>query len=154
MAGEVMNAKSVSQVVITEKQQRFASWAADVLIYIVVLNLFVEFVDAVVIDSFWISILTAVLLKGLLDVVVGLEHRVKGFFEQRDGTAARVSGLVAQFLILFTSKFVILEIVNLVFGEHVQLGHFVDVLVLIVAMMAARAIFKRIYMSLGETVSG
>jgi hypothetical protein len=154
MVGEVMNAKSVAQIVITDRQQRFASWSADVLIYIVVLNLFVEFVDAIVIDSFWISILTAVLLKGLLDVVVGLEHRVKGFFEQRGGTASRVSGLVAQFLILFTSKFIILEIVNLVFGDHVQLGHFVDVLVLIIAMMAARAIFKRIYMSLGETASG
>ena len=48
------------QVVITKKQRIFASWTSDVLVYIVVLNLFVEFVDAVVIDSFWISILTAV----------------------------------------------------------------------------------------------
>ena len=47
----------------TRAQQRFASWTADVLVYIVVLNLFVDFVDTIVIDSFWISILTAVLLK-------------------------------------------------------------------------------------------
>lgn len=148
-----MNAEPVAQIVITDRQQRFASWSADVLIYIVVLNLFVEFVDAIVIDSFWISILTAALLKGLLDAVVGLEHRVKEFFEQRGGTAARVSGLVAQFLILFSSKFIILEVVDLVFGEHVDLGHFLDVLVLIIAMMATRAIFKKIYMSLGETAA-
>ena len=123
------------------------------LVYIVVLNLLVEFADAIVIDSFWISILTAVLLKGLLDVVVGLEHHVKEFFERRGGTPARVVGLGTQFLILFTSKFIVLEIVNLVFGEHVELGHFVDVFLLIVAMMGARAVLQRIYVNLGETDS-
>ena len=148
-----MNAKPVAQVVLTQKQQRFVSWTSDVLVYIVVLNLFVEFGDAIVIDSFWISILTAVLLKGLLDVVVGLEHRVNEFFERRDGAPARVFGVGTQFLILFISKFIILEIVNLVFGEHVQLGHFVNVLVLIVAMVGARAILQRIFVSLGETGS-
>lgn len=148
-----MNAGQTAQVVLTKKQQRFVSWTADVLVYIVVLNLFVEFMDAIVIDSFWISILTAVLLKGLLDVVVGLEHRVKEFFEQQGGTPARVLGLGTQFLILFTSKLIILEIVNLVFGEHVELGHFVDVFLLIVAMMGARAVLQRIFIGLGETDS-
>ena len=70
------------QVTITQKQQRYISWTTDVLVYIIVLNLFVEFVDAIVIDSFWISILTAVLLKALLDVVIRLEHRVGTFLRQ------------------------------------------------------------------------
>ncbi|MFV1990619.1 MAG: hypothetical protein ACC652_07745 [Acidimicrobiales bacterium] len=137
-------------MVITEKQYQFASWTADVLVYIVVLNLFVEFVDAIIIESFWISILTAVLLKGLLDAVVGLEHRVGEFFELREGSTAKILRFGSQFLILFTSKFIILEIVNLVFGEVVELGNFLDVLVLIIGMMLARAIVKRIYLSLGE----
>lgn len=136
-------------VEVSTRQRRFASWMTDVLIYIVVLNLFVEFVDAIVIDSFWISILTAVLLVALLDVVVGLEHRVKAFFDEKDGTVFRIIGLVATFAILFSSKLIILEIVNFVFGEHVELGHFLDVLLLIVSMMAARAIVGRIYSSLG-----
>ncbi|MFV1971385.1 MAG: hypothetical protein ACC683_10330 [Acidimicrobiia bacterium] len=148
-----MTTSNLTQIVITEKQQRFASWMTDVLVYIVVLNLFVEFSDAIVIDSFWISILTAVLLKGFLDVVVGLERRVGEFFGRRDGTLAKVLGLGSQFLILFISKLVILEIVDLVFRERVQLGHFVDVLVLIVAMMAARRIIDRVYMRLGEPAS-
>ena len=71
-----MGTEGTMQVTITENQQRYMSWTSDVLVYIVVLNLFVEFVDAIVIDSFWISILTAVLLKALLDVVIRLEHRV------------------------------------------------------------------------------
>ena len=64
-----MKGRRTGVVTITSEQQRFLSWSADVLVYIVVLNLFVEFVDAIVIESFWISILTAVLLQALLSVV-------------------------------------------------------------------------------------
>ena len=53
-------------VTISRKQDIFVSWTSDVLIYIVVLNLFVEYFPNVVIESFTISILTAVLLKVLL----------------------------------------------------------------------------------------
>ena len=135
----------------TRAQQRFASWTADVLVYIVVLNLFVEFVDAIVIDSFWISILTAVLLKLLLDAVIGLEHRVSAFFKAREGGVNRALGLVSVFAILFFSKFVILEAVNFVFGDHVELGHFVEIVALIVAMMLARVLLQRVYVRLGRT---
>ena len=37
------------------------------------------------------------------------------------------------------------------FGDHVELGHFIDVLALIIAMMATKAIMVKIYKSLGET---
>ena len=144
-------AGTTTSITVTSAQQRFMSWASDVLVYIVVLNLFVEFNDAIVIDSFWISILTAVLLKALLDVVVGIEHRVKKFFVSKGSTPWRIIGLIATFAILFTSKLLILEIVNFVFGEHVELGHFLDVLLLIIGMMAARSIVGRFYQKLGDT---
>ncbi len=146
-----MSPDNTIQVTITQKQQRYMSWTTDVLVYIVVLNLFVEFVDAIIIDSFWISILTAVLLKALLDIVIRLEHRVDAFFDKLGGSFFKFIGIATKLLILFTSKLIILEIVNIVFGEHVQLGHFIDVLALIIAMMAAKAIMVKIYKSLGET---
>ena len=145
-----MSTDHTMQVTITEKQHRFASWTSDVLVYIVVLNLFVEFVDAIVIDSFWISILTAVLLKALLDIVIRLEHRVGTFFEKRGGALSRYLEITTKFLILFTSKLIILEVVDFVFGDHVELGHFIEVLTLIIAMMAAKAIMVKIYQNLGE----
>jgi hypothetical protein len=123
----------------------------DVLVYTVVLNLFVEYVDAVIIDSFTISILTAVLLKAMLDALTGLEHRVVHFFQQRGGTVARIIGAVLVFAILFTGKLLILEVVNFVFGEHVELGHFVEIVLLIVAMMASSALMNWIYQRLGNT---
>ena len=89
----------------TRRQLVFFSWTKDVLIYVVVLNLFVEYVDKIVIDSFTISILTAILLKALLDLILGLEHRVAHFFEARPGNLSKFLRIMSTWFILFLSKF-------------------------------------------------
>jgi hypothetical protein len=137
-------------VTITRKQDIFLAWMSDVLIYTVVLNLFVEYVDAVVIDSFTISILTAVLLKILLDIVMRFEHTVHGFFAQKEGAFAKVLGTVSLFVILFLGKLFILEVVNFVFGDHVELGHFIEVVALVLALMITRRLFGVLFKRLGE----
>ena len=134
---------------ISRRQALFADWMTDVLVYIVVLNLFVEYVDAIVIDSFTISILTAILLKAMLDRLVGLEERVREFFAQKEGTIFRVLSVVSVLTILFLGKLLILEVVNFVFGDHVELGHFIDVVALIIGMMGARWYVQWIYERLG-----
>ena len=135
----------------TSAQARYASWMADVLVYIVVLNLFVEFVHAIVIESFWISILTAILLKLLLDALVGAEHRVRNYFRARDGAVYRVLGFVSVFSILFFGKLLILEVVNVVFGDEVDLGSFVEIAALIVAMIVTRGAMQWVYERLGDS---
>jgi hypothetical protein len=136
-------------VTISKKQEIFFSWASDVLIYTIVLNLFVEYVDAVVIDSFTISILTAILLKVLLDVVMGFEHRVHSYFAEKEGAFFKVAGTVSLFAILFLGKLLILEVVNFVFGDHVELGHFIEVVALVLALMITRRLFGVLFTSLG-----
>jgi hypothetical protein len=135
----------------SRRQLIFFSWTKDVLIYVAVLNLFVEYVDKVVIDSFTISILTAILLKALLDIILGLEHRVAHFFEARPGNLSKFLRILSTWFILFLSKFVILEVVDLVFGDHVELGKFVQVLSLVIALMIAREVVQRIYIALGSS---
>ena len=106
-------------ITITDAQRRFASWMTDVLVYTVVLNLFVEWVPGVEIESFTISIFTAVVLKLLLDVILYFEHTIRGWFGQRDGAAWRVLGGMATLGILFLSKFIILEVIDILFGDEV-----------------------------------
>ena len=61
------------EITITRAQARFVSWVSEVLLDIVVLNLFVEYVRTIVIDSFAISVLTALLMKLAIDAVKGLD---------------------------------------------------------------------------------
>jgi hypothetical protein len=137
-------------ITITHLQEVYASWYVDILIYIVVLNLFVEFSEAIFIDSFTISILTAILLKLLLEFFERLEWSNLRYFQQKEGTAWKVLGIVVIASILVLSKFVILEVVNLVFGDRVELGHFLDVIALILTMIIARALAVWIYRWLGK----
>ncbi len=131
-------------------QLRYATGMADVLIYTIVLNLFDEYIDAVKIDSFTISLLTAVLLRILLEATSLLEHRVMAYFERRTGLVARMLEVLAVFSILFFSKLLILEIVDVVFRGRVELGHFVEVVALIVTMIAARALSDWYLRALGK----
>jgi hypothetical protein len=137
--------KPIIAVPPTKRQLVFFSWTKDILIYIIVLNLFVEYNAKIMIDSFTISIFTAILLKILLEIILKLEHKVSATL-----SAYKVLRIFLVWLILFGSKFLILEVVDIVFGEHVELGKFLDVIVLVIALMVAREIFQQIYLALGE----
>ena len=146
--------KSQRAVMITRKQEIYFDWMSDVLVYTVVLNLFVEHLDNVVIDSFTISLLTAILLKILLDIVMRAEHAVKGFWGDKEGTLASILGAVSVMAILFFGKLLILEVVNVVFGDHVELGHFIDVVALVLALMITRELVHRLFLALGKPAEG
>ena len=118
------------------------------LVDIVVLNLFVEFVHTVVIESFYISILTAVLLKVMVDSVKGVEQAVSAFC--REARGRKTVRVVAVLLILFLSKFLILEVVNFVFKDHVELGSFIEVAAIVVTMLAANFMLQGVYQKLAS----
>jgi len=138
------------RLTITKWQLAYVGWTMTLLAYIVVLNLWVEFNEAVVIDSFVISIFTAVVLLVLLVVILGLEHRVKTWFDAHEGTVYKVVGTASTLLILFLSKLVILEVIDFIFGEHVSLGHFIDVLVLVLLLIVAQKSLTWVWRRLGD----
>ena len=137
-------------VTVTRAQMAYASWSIDVLVYTVVLNLFVEYSEAVRIDSFTISVLTALLLKLILVFLERIEDRVHHYFEQKEGTVYKVLNFVMTIAILILGKLFILEAVDFVFGDRVELGHFVEVLVLILTMIITRAVADWIFKRLGS----
>ncbi len=141
------NSKSIT---ITRSQHLFTDWMTAVLVYTVILNLFVEYSDAFVIDSFTISVLTAIVLKAFLDVIIRLEHRVAAYFKALDGTFYRVLGIFLTFSILFLSKFVILEAIDIIFGDHVEISGFIPLVALIIAMLVADQLLHKIYERLGR----
>jgi hypothetical protein len=62
----------------------------DLFVYVVVLNLFVEYFPAVVSESFTLSLLTAILLKAVLELVVAAKYRVRARFRAADTTLGKV----------------------------------------------------------------
>ena len=111
----------------------------DVFVYVVVLNLAVQFVPMVISETFTVSLLTALLLKVVLEVVVFFKNRVKARFKAATTPLGKTGSALLLWLILVASKFVVLELVALLFGTRVSLGGFFSVTALIILLMLARA---------------
>lgn len=116
----------------------------DVFVYVIVLNLAVEYVPLVITETFTLSLLTAVLLKVVLEIVIVLKGRAKRRFAAASGPLARVAAGLVLWAVLVGSKFLVLESVALVFGDRVQLGGFLAVTGLIVVLLAAREGVRRL----------
>ena len=125
-------------------QPRIAAAIVDVFVYVVVLNLFVEYLPQVISETFTLSLLTAVLLKGVLEIVVAAKNRVKARFRQASTPVGKVVAAVLLWVVLFGSKFLVLEVVALVFRDRVSLGGFFSVTALILVLLVSRAVVRRL----------
>ena len=96
-------------------------------------------------ETFVLALLTAILLKIVLEVVLWAKKKIVGRIRSADSPAARAVSVVTLLLILPGSKFLVLELVHLAFGERVQLGGFFQVTLLIVVLMLARAGMRRVF---------
>jgi hypothetical protein len=121
-----------------------AADVVDVFVYVVVLNLFIEYFPAVISETFTLSLLTAVLLKAVLEVVVAVKTRARTRFTAARTPAGKVVAGVLLWVVLFGSKFVVLETVDIVFGDSVSLGSFVSVTLLIITLLVSRLAVRRL----------
>lgn len=111
----------------------------DVFVYVVVLNLAAEYLPLVITETFTLSLLTAVLLKVVLELVVLVKDRVKGRFRAATTLGGKVLAGVLLWAVLVGSKFVVLELVAWLFADAVKLGGFFSVTGLILVLLLARA---------------
>jgi len=127
-----------------------AAHVVDVFVYVVVLNLAVEYFPLVLSEGFTLSLLTAVLLKGALEVVIVIKGVILARLRAAESRRAKVAAGLSLWVVAAGSKFVVLWLVDLVFGDAVSLGGFVSVTALVVCLLASRAAVRRL---LGEPAS-
>lgn len=136
----------------SNKQRRFMRYFTAILIDLVVLNLFAEYWDKVFVDTFTTSLLAAIVLQILLKVTIAAEHWVIGLFKGKTGGFNTFLKYFCAWLILFGSKFVILEALTLAFGENVHFSGMwngiVPLIVVVMVMLAAEELVVRFYRKL------
>ena len=104
----------------SHRQLLFLKYTLIVLIDLVVLGLFNQYWDFVYIETFTIAMLTAMLLQFLMQVAIRIEHKAADYlFGGKSGTHIKVMRGVSAWAIIFVSKLVILEAINLSFGDSV-----------------------------------
>jgi hypothetical protein len=116
----------------------------DLFVYVVVLNLAVQYLPAVISETFTLSLLTAVLLKVALELVLVLKGVVLARFRSAATRPAKlVSGLLL-WVVAAGSKLVVLWLIDITFGGAVSLGGFIPVTLLVLALLASRAGVRRL----------
>ena len=110
----------------------------------VVLNLAVEYVPSVISEGFTLSLLTALLLKVALEAVILLKSRIVAGLRAANTRRAKTAIGAALWVVAAGSKFVVLKLVDLIFGDAVSLGGFIAVTLLIVALLISRAAVRRL----------
>lgn len=136
----------------SNRQRLFARYFTGTLIDLTVLGLFDEFSDKVSVQSFSITLLAAVLLQVLLKATIAVEHHVAGYFKRRPGGFMKFMRFFVAWLILFGSKFVILEALSFAFGDQVRfegvLHGIVWLIVVVVVMLIVEELVVRFYRKL------
>lgn len=117
----------------------------DVFVYLVVLGVFVQFFPEVIAESFALSLLTAVLLKVVLEVVMTVKKRIVARIRDARSVWVRVVNIASLLVLMPGSKFVVLELVDVLFGDAVYLGGFFAVTGLIIVLMLARGGVRMIW---------
>jgi hypothetical protein len=138
----------------SNKQRLFLRYYTGFLIDLVVLNLFAEYSSNVNVDTFTTSLWAALVLQLLLKVTIIFEHKVLDWFKAKTGALMTFLKYFCAWLILFGSKFVILEALAQMFGDKVQfLGIWhgiVTLVVVVIVMLLAEEIMVRIFRKLAD----
>ena len=115
----------------------------DLFVYVVVLNLAIEYTPSVISESFSLSLLTAALLKIAPELVILLKTQLITRLRAADTRRAKLAAAGSLWVVAAGSKLVVLELVDLVFGDAVSLGGFISVTLLVVALLVSRAAVRR-----------
>jgi hypothetical protein len=126
----------------------------DLFVYVVVLNLAIEYVPSIISEGFTLSLLTAALLKVALESVILTKNRILSWLRAATKRRIKVLAALSLWAVAVGSKFVVLKLMDLVFGDSVSLGGFVPVTFLIVALLLSRAAVRRLLFGLPQTRDG
>ena len=136
----------------SDRQRLFLLYFVGALVDLVVLGLFNEYSDKVYVNSFTTMLLASVVLQLLLKGTIAVEHWVAGHFKNKTGGWWKALRFFCAWLVLFGSKFVILEALSFAFAEDVKFeGVFhgiVWLIIVVVTMVIVEEIVVRIYRKL------
>jgi hypothetical protein len=137
---------------------RFRAWCAahpadvvDLFVYVVVLNLAIQYLPQVISETFTLSLLTAAVLKVTLEVVLRLKSTVLARLRSAQTRVARTAFAVALWAVAAGSKLVVLWLIDIAFGGAVSLGGFVPVTLLVAMLLASRSAVRRLLYGAGAS---
>lgn len=131
------------------KQQIFLKYLTWTLVDLMVLNFFAEYWDKVTITSFGVSLFIAMVLQALLKMTISLEHRISHYMKSNEKLNKRMLHIFSTWFVLFASKFVMLWVLQLLFGDAIVFAGayhgVVAFIVVVITILAVEFLVTRLY---------
>lgn len=116
-----------------DKQEIYRNMILGVLLYSVVLGFFNDYTDILDTRSYSTTFAVAIVLQVLTFATLLLKDRIVAHFRKKDSTHKLLLGF-SLWLLMFLSKFVFLDVIDIIFGSYVTISGFVGLLLIIISL--------------------
>lgn len=132
----------------SSRQQLFLDMFVGTLIYAAVLGFFNDYTDILSTSSYSVTFALAFVMQILTFLTFRLKDVVAGWFKGRPGKAAKVGLVFGVWFVMFSSKFVFLAVIELIFNQDVVINGFVGLLIVIISMTVVQKLADLVYKKL------
>lgn len=134
----------------SSRQLLFKELFVGTLIYAVVLGLFDDYTDVVEARSFSSVVLAAAVLQILTSGAFALKDLIVGRFRGRDERAAKAAMALGVWFVMFSSKFVFIWAIDLVFGDDVNINGFFGIFLVAIVVTVVHRLADLVFRRLGD----
>lgn len=120
------------------------------LIYAVVLGFLDDYTSIVYARSFSTIFLAGIVLEILTFLAFLLKGRIVSWLRHRIGIIYRLLMFFCVWLVMFLSKFVFVWVVDLIFGNNMNINGFFGILLIVVSVTIIHKLADKIFTSLGN----
>ncbi len=123
-----------------DRQKMFREMVLGTLLYSVVLGFFNDYTDILYTGTYSTTFAAAFVLQVLTYLTFDLKKRIVAWFRHKQGS--KVGMAFSVWLVMFLSKFVFLEAINIVFRGQVEISGFIGLLVIVASLTIAQKLIE------------
>jgi len=137
----------------SSRQLLFQELFIGTLIYVTVLGLFQDYTSIVYAKSFSTILFAAVVLELFTYLAFQLKNKIINLLKNREGKIYLVLMFFCVWLVMFLSKFVFIWVLDLIFGEYININGFFGILFVVLSVTVIHRLAYLIFNILGEAES-
>ncbi len=140
----------VKNKVFNSRQLLFQELFVGTLIYATVLGFFNDYTDIVEVKSFSTIFLASIVLEILTYLTFQLKGKIVAWLKPRQGAAYKVLLFLCVWFIMFSSKFVFIGIIDMIFGNYITIHGFFGILFVVLGVTLLHRLAFKVFQKLGN----
>lgn len=134
----------------SQKQLYFKELFVGTLIYAVVLGFFNDYTSVVYAKSFSTIFLASMVLEALTFGVFTLKNHIIHISKGHQGLQSKLVVAFSIWFILFSSKFVFIWVIDVLFGDNMNINGFFGILWVVLSVTLIHKLAEYVFVQLGE----